>query len=525
MSAASSLPATDAVMTTEIVMQHVGPYDVLSILSQNDTQRWLLGYDTRLLRKVWIRETPPGASAVAPALRNLARPTRLRWLQGHRGGETSWDAYEAVEGTPLLGLVQESQPWERVRRWLHDLASELDAASKDDTVPETLSLDRVWITASGGAKLLDSEVPADRDDTAPAAKAAHGGETPSAFLNHIAIAALEGRVPSAGEASTHLVQAPLPLGARETMGELVTPAPLSIVVERFKHLMKRPPEVSPWRRMAVLVCCAAPALAAGAFMGLGVIFSQSMMEKNPAAFELNPCLFAYEDMDKGVERMGLKDVSVPQAKAAMEIYVSGEFGDVIRDEKAWSNPFLKGAVSPQRRAVLEKMIAAHPHPSEEEFARAKVVLKPLLEQRISPKDGYMRYPGMGLFIVSSAFALLLVFIAGISVICAFAFRGGLILRMLGIAVVTRNGVDASRLRMLWRSIIAWLPVLLLPVVWLYAGKSYSGTGQVDYGQTFWMKTLYIVIITGVTGILALISVALRTRGLHDRAAGTWLVPR
>ncbi|HSI62342.1 MAG TPA: protein kinase, partial [Candidatus Saccharimonadia bacterium] len=157
--ASSSVPVTDAVTTTE-AMQKVGPYDVLTVLSQSGGQKWLLGYDTRLLRKVWIRETQPGAPAVAPVLRNLARPTRLRWLQGYRGEDASWDAYEAVEGTPLLALVKERHPWAKVRRWLHDLASEVDAASKDGSMPETLALDRVWITAEGGAKLLDNEAPA-----------------------------------------------------------------------------------------------------------------------------------------------------------------------------------------------------------------------------------------------------------------------------------------------------------------------------------------------------------------------------
>src|SRR5204863_7480643 len=43
----------------------------------------------------------------------------------------------------------------------------------------------------------------------------------------------------------------------------------------------------------------------------------------------------------------------------------------------------------------------------------------------------------------------------LSVAAAVLCRGGVLMRALGIAVVTRHGADASRLRMLWRATIAW----------------------------------------------------------------------
>jgi hypothetical protein len=99
------------------------------------------------------------AAPVATELRNAARPGRLRWLQGHRNGVGSWDAYEAAPGTPLTALLRTPQPWKNVRHWLLDLATEFAAATSDGSMPATLSLDRVWITASGGAKLLDFRAP------------------------------------------------------------------------------------------------------------------------------------------------------------------------------------------------------------------------------------------------------------------------------------------------------------------------------------------------------------------------------
>ena len=83
----------------------VGPYHVLETLETNADGQWLLGYDLRLLRKVWIRTVPPGTPPVPAPLRNIGRVGRLRWLAGRRSPEENWDAFEGVSGQPLLRLI------------------------------------------------------------------------------------------------------------------------------------------------------------------------------------------------------------------------------------------------------------------------------------------------------------------------------------------------------------------------------------------------------------------------------------
>ena len=146
-------PAVDAKPT-------VGPYHVLETLETNAEGQWLLGYDLRLLRKVWIRTVPPGTPPVPAPLRNIGRVGRLRWLTGRRTPEENWDAFEGVSGKPLLATDPGTrQPWSQVRFWLYDLAREIGAAEKDGTLPPVLTLDRVWITGDGRAKLLDFPAP------------------------------------------------------------------------------------------------------------------------------------------------------------------------------------------------------------------------------------------------------------------------------------------------------------------------------------------------------------------------------
>ena len=117
---------------------------------------WLLAWDPMLRRRVWLlarAETAP-----SPQRRSLARPGRMRWLQAvTRDGET-WDAFEAPPGAPLASVIEhcKSIPWGTMRHWLHDLAGELWAASRDGTLPDRPGLDHVWITTQGRALLLDT---------------------------------------------------------------------------------------------------------------------------------------------------------------------------------------------------------------------------------------------------------------------------------------------------------------------------------------------------------------------------------
>ena len=141
-------PQADAAM--------LGPYQVTEELIPGE---WLIAGDPILRRDVWlIREgdTPPSLTR-----RDTARPGRFRWLQKVTTAEGTWNAYEATRGIPLTELTQGGRriPWSSLRHWLHDLASELWAASRDETLPHAISLDHVWITEQGFAVLLDRPWP------------------------------------------------------------------------------------------------------------------------------------------------------------------------------------------------------------------------------------------------------------------------------------------------------------------------------------------------------------------------------
>jgi predicted anti-sigma-YlaC factor YlaD len=109
-------------------------------------------------------------------------------------------------------------------------------------------------------------------------------------------------------------------------------------------------------------------------------------------------------------------------------------------------------------------------------------------------------------------ACLVVYVGFPALATALLFRGGLLLRLLGLAVVRRDGERASRLRVLWRGVIAWSPFFAVPFL-AAALNPLVGAG--------WAAAVVIAFLTACVGY----SLSLPGRSLQDRLAGTCLVNR
>jgi len=99
-----------------------------------------------------------------------------------------------------------------------------------------------------------------------------------------------------------------------------------------------------------------------------------------------------------------------------------------------------------------------------------------------------------------------------ALIAALLFRGGLVLLIARVTFVRQDGAQASRLRVFWRALVAWSPLLLGLVLTIVFAIWFGPFAPALVSSLF---------ICG----LALLSVALPDRGLPDRLAGTWPVPR
>ena len=473
--------------------QLVGPYHILETMEESADAQWLLGYDLRLLRKVWLRVVPPGAPLVPTALRNIGRVGRLRWLTGRRSPDENWDAYEAASGQPLLKLIQVGQPWRQVRFWLYDLANEISIAEKDDTLPSVLALDRVWITADGRAKLLDFPAPGVISHSPAAASVQN-------FLNEVAKAAL------AGEASVAHPPEPdsrlrLPLHARNFLDSLPSLPDAQSVAHSLQPLLQRVAEVTKLRRVAIVAgCLAIPLLATGS-MFLGIAMMDRWTARNPGVMELNTLLHLHE----GMNSRWVKNHPHPTDRQ-FAIYIARHYSQVITNEDRWNDVYVMAMIQGKNRQFAEQSLA-EPPATEKEIAEAEAALgkhRPTVNGL-----GFVKQP----WFVPAMFAMMLVIYVGVpALLAALLFRGGLVLLVSGVTFVRRDGARASRLRVFWRGLVAWSPFLIAPFLFGFMKLAVSG------------------LVAGVAGalfvcLLAIISLTLPARGLPDRLAGTWPVPR
>jgi len=134
----------------------IGPFRAVGEVIPGE---WLTAHDPVLCRDVWLLRRLGGEPSASR--REVARPGRPRWLQSVEHDGSVWDAFEVGPGRVLSDVVRGGRvPWGTLRHWLHDIAEELWAAVGDGTLPDTLSLDQVWITGDGRAVLLDRAWPA-----------------------------------------------------------------------------------------------------------------------------------------------------------------------------------------------------------------------------------------------------------------------------------------------------------------------------------------------------------------------------
>jgi len=372
-----SIPAASSVTAPGNVRanksdEKIGPFDVLHRLDESDGVANVIGYDRRLLRKVWIREGEQRKD-VSPARRELNRSGRLRWLTGSRDG-SSWDAWENVEGQSLLQLIRKPQPWSRVRVWLHDLANELACAEKDGTAPEDVGLGNVWIAATGRAKLLDFRVPdAEVEGTEAGRKQkeqenvysiADGGA--HAFLRDLADRSIQG--------SSKRFQ-PIPHHAGEILERLDKAEPLQQIVDELHRVRGKPDVVSRATRCGLFAAAIAGPLMLSGFLFLLAVFGPGWESRDPLvrlSILRNPAM----ELDKRVQKNTV-DVSntVP-----LRQFIAAEFGDFVRDPEQWHDNDVVRALNQQQdvRETAEETVEKYAGASAEEIEKGRELFSHLV---------------------------------------------------------------------------------------------------------------------------------------------------
>jgi serine/threonine protein kinase len=227
--------------------EQLGPFVVREVLRYSEREQVLLGEDPILERDVWLWLRPADEPSLSPRRREVARPGRLRWLTCGRVGARQWDAFVAPPGRPLTRILDGdiAPTWKQARSILEQLSAEMEAAGKDGTLPETLSVEQVWVQPGGRVQLLD--VPLDEHTSE---------EDALSLLRKVSVLTLEGK-PREVQAETEPVRAPIPLHARSILDRLFGIGDPYPGVEQFGAELEAtrllPTEVTRAQRMAHLI--------------------------------------------------------------------------------------------------------------------------------------------------------------------------------------------------------------------------------------------------------------------------------
>jgi hypothetical protein len=149
------------------------------------------------------------------------RTTRIRWLAcGIHEGE-QWDAFLAPSGCPLPALVVRNGrlSWAEFRPIVEQLTNELHESCLSNSLPQSLSLEQVWLNPNGQLQLLESSYAAVCNPQT-CLDATHDQQRGLALLAETAAQALEGK-PRLTECPAREIQAPIPLHARKLLDGLL----------------------------------------------------------------------------------------------------------------------------------------------------------------------------------------------------------------------------------------------------------------------------------------------------------------
>jgi hypothetical protein len=492
--------------------EHLGPFIVQGDLRWTDDSKVLLGQDAALGRQVWIWLRPEGA-APGSVRQHVNRMTRLRWLAGGRHDDLRWDALLAPAGCSLPDLIASEGrlAWPHARQLLQQLADELAQACQEMTLPPRLTVDQVWVQPSGQVQLLDMAVTG--SVTGPVEAPADGDqERALALLGQAAALILEGRRRVAS-ALTHPLCAPVPEHAAALLNRLLREGDPETSVEQVRAELAatrdRATEITPAWRGAHLILLTT-------LLFLPVLFMLAVPVATSNIHKVTKRVFLATLIRESEHQLG--QLRVPAERDQLERKVDR----ARRFQEAFVH-----AGGPLFRWVYTA--------NEEDPVQINVTTPP--EEVKQALDAARQYPNLfepdpvELLALEARWAWLvfslLAFFPVLWVAWAFLLRGGFTLRMLDIMLLRSSGRRALRVQCAWRALLVWAPMVasLWASAWLdFWYWSHWRPGNPN-AWAFWLSWACYGVALALLPAYAGLALRFPNRSLHDRLAGTYLVPR
>lgn len=519
--------------------QTLAAWRLLGVRRGADGRAVALAEDPVLIRRVIVWLSPdtsapdPSVDTADPA--EINRSTRLRCLGTGRvevpGQTLRWQAYVAPEGFPLTWVSTPSQPldWATARLILEQLSDELDAAIRDGTCPSSLSLEQVYVSSNTRVQLLEAPldpaiwtraetVPASLTDTSTAGhpSARRGLE----LLRQCAAVCLQGTAGSPGQR----IAAPVPRYAAAWLARLSgLRKPFATMTQAREQLAAYsgyPPKLSTrWRLTLLLIqqILMTPAtlvlLLIGLYLSVNTFVVQSRSQelawladaiKHDAFRQHLPTQTRTALSEPGFAEWLQRehDIAKQTLQLLRQLLLSGD--RLVLD---WLTYYSK------QNSEFASVLQTDPASAPTETSR--LLLNTYLDEYRTTHSGYG--PGESQHRFNAPHFAILPGVAVLLVVLLWVwlFRGGLIYPFVGTALVQRDGRAAMRWRCMLRAAAVWAVPTILMVASVVCVEWRMPTGHA------WC-------LAGVLGWLMLISVLSLIwpeRGLQDRIAGTFIVPR
>jgi hypothetical protein len=350
----------------------------------------------------------------------------------------------------------------------------------------------VWILDTGGAKLIDDPV---ADRSTPADRGPRISCAP--LLLEVARAAGAESLP------------PWPPGAKRFVDALRADSPpndAAIVAMLESLANQRAALTRGWRALSIMTIAAAPVVLS-AFTVVGMAMLLPALARIPHdAFAAMDALSQLEQSGRGRPALAAAD------RDALEVVLATKYRHVLTDSRIYGPELLYMGVHFDR--TVKQVLRRQPTGDEARRADEHAIVRALAKQRNPIDDTPPPLAAMGLAFGAGLLAIVALF----ALVFAVAFRGG-VMRALGLEIVTADGRPASRLRVLGRTAVTWMPVLAFAAVGISRGA--LGIRLTDRDD--------VVVASGLAllpMLMGAVVAALRPeRGIQDWLAGTWIVPR
>jgi hypothetical protein len=519
----------------------VGPYHVKGALHWSKETGILCGEDRSLGREVLVWLRPASMPAVDAERRGLSRAARLRWLAAGTHGEQQYDAFLLPGGCTLHSLVESTGPldWTAIDLVLDQLTKELVVACEERTLPPSLCPRQIWLQVSGRILLLDPPLTLSRYMSD--ANTDLSLEEQEQQMSLDLLAGVAGLTAYAEGCGSKPRQAPLPVYAVKLLDRMTSFdaggfCDLAEFQQELRETRELPQEVTFRRRLGHLAlqtaflfiglcCCMMPA-------GMGMQIA-GVIARDEGVGQVHEDI---ADLARGANRDLLMSTTSPD----LWVRLSGAAcytANTRTEQRAreWLEDQERG--SKERIAALSPILRSFAQQTSRERNRQEEARKkrssginPLLagaryrEQLVTRirASEEMHVP-TGVFIGFCAPAVIW---PALWISWAFITRGGLSLYLVGLALVRRDNRPAARWRCAWRASLVWMPVSALFVISMLLEIQFWTTWREEpqrwlglLAQTTWWSAVGLLVVWVILAIRS------PSRALHDRLAGTFVVPR